>query len=226
MKCPNCGCTVREDREDCPFCGVILPAKTGVLSQGSEITQQMIRKSVQPNMERRINRELRRANLQHGEIGLDYYWDSTRKEEQKQLFRRQIELAQQCLAVEDYDGAISAYYAAIDLDETRETAYLGLANIYETRGELNYLNYILETGYRNTNSAEIERRLDDLNASLLEQKTGDGSGLTYLNAPLLQRFAQATYGELNSYYGGTGNQNDAGTSVTGETLSACGDPPG
>ncbi len=65
MKCPNCGCTVREDREDCPFCGVILPAKTGVLSQGSEITQQMIRKSVQPNMERRINRELRRANLQH-----------------------------------------------------------------------------------------------------------------------------------------------------------------
>ena len=28
-----------------------------------------------------------------GEIGLDYYWDSTRKEEQKQLFRRQIELA-------------------------------------------------------------------------------------------------------------------------------------
>lgn len=134
-------------------------------------------------------------------------------------YQRQIELAQQCLAVEDYDGAISAYYAAIDLDETRETAYLGLANIYETRGELNYLNYILETGYRNTNSAEIERRLDDLNASLLEQKTGDGSGLTYLNAPLLQRFAQATYGELNSYYGGASNQNDAGTSVTGETLS-------
>ena len=28
-----------------------------------------------------------------GEIGLDYYWDDSRKEEQKQLFRRQIELA-------------------------------------------------------------------------------------------------------------------------------------
>jgi len=28
-----------------------------------------------------------------GEIGLDYYWDDSRKDEQKQLFRRQIELA-------------------------------------------------------------------------------------------------------------------------------------
>lgn len=28
-----------------------------------------------------------------GEIGLDYYWDASRKEEQKALFRRQIELA-------------------------------------------------------------------------------------------------------------------------------------
>lgn len=28
-----------------------------------------------------------------GEIGLDYYWDATHKEEQKSLFRRQIELA-------------------------------------------------------------------------------------------------------------------------------------
>lgn len=28
-----------------------------------------------------------------GEIGLDYYWDSTHKQEQKALFRRQIELA-------------------------------------------------------------------------------------------------------------------------------------
>ena len=28
-----------------------------------------------------------------GEIGLDYYWDATHKDEQKELFRRQIELA-------------------------------------------------------------------------------------------------------------------------------------
>lgn len=28
-----------------------------------------------------------------GEIGLDYYWDDSRKEEQKSLFRRQIEIA-------------------------------------------------------------------------------------------------------------------------------------
>lgn len=28
-----------------------------------------------------------------GEIGLDYYWDDSRKKEQKELFRRQIELA-------------------------------------------------------------------------------------------------------------------------------------
>lgn len=28
-----------------------------------------------------------------GEIGLDYYWDASHKEEQKELFRRQIELA-------------------------------------------------------------------------------------------------------------------------------------
>lgn len=28
-----------------------------------------------------------------GEIGLDYYWDASRKEEQKTLFRRQIEIA-------------------------------------------------------------------------------------------------------------------------------------
>lgn len=28
-----------------------------------------------------------------GEIGLDYYWDASRKEEQKELFRRQLELA-------------------------------------------------------------------------------------------------------------------------------------
>ena len=44
-----------------------------------------------------------------GEIGLDYYWDDTYKAEQKELFRRQIELALELskpIIVHDREAAI------------------------------------------------------------------------------------------------------------------------
>ena len=54
-----------------------------------------------------------------GEIGLDYYWDSTEREDQKYWFKRQLDLAQEC----DLPVVIHSRDAAADTLQIMKEAY-------------------------------------------------------------------------------------------------------
>lgn len=114
-------------------------------------------------------------------------------------YQKKIEIARQCLSREDYDGAISAYYEAIEMDESKDTAYLGLADLYESRGEMTYMNYVLDLGVRRSGSAELNSRLRDLGAYLINRK--DEGGILQTNEDLLLRLADYNYQTIRRDYG-------------------------
>ena len=78
-----------------------------------------------------------------GEIGLDYYWDATRKAEQKTLFRRQIELAMElCKPVVIHDREAHADCMEIVRD------YPGLRGVFHCySGSAEMARELLERGW-------------------------------------------------------------------------------
>lgn len=64
VRCHSCGCMVREERRDCPYCGAILPATTGQFFEGSRPTMPIVEERKKTSDNRKILGELRRAYIQ------------------------------------------------------------------------------------------------------------------------------------------------------------------
>ena len=62
-RCPNCGCSIVEEREKCPFCGINLPSTKRDYYEGDQITSQIIRTPEQ-NLLQKIYRESRYSYVQ------------------------------------------------------------------------------------------------------------------------------------------------------------------
>ena len=73
---------------------------------------------------------------------------------------RQLELAQRYLLEEDYEEAIAAFEAAIEIDPKNEEAYLGLAEAYMAVDDVEKAVKILERGSRRIDSEEIFEALE------------------------------------------------------------------
>ncbi len=93
-------------------------------------------------------------------------------------YEEQLKLAERYLDELDYDKAIAAYRAAIDIDPKAEDAYLGLADAYVEKGELQAAIDILKEGLEKTENMAMEEQLAELERQLAEQKVQELSKRT------------------------------------------------
>lgn len=74
----------------------------------------------------------------------------------------QLERADRYLSELDYESAIAAYEAVLDIDPKSEEAYLGLAEAYIAIGDYKEALEILEEGFDRTDSEDIEEMLEEV----------------------------------------------------------------
>lgn len=75
----------------------------------------------------------------------------------------------------NYGNAMEAYEKALDLDPENDKAYIGLAQVYEEMGNMESARDILKTGYKETRSSRIKRRLEKMEESSAPASTSVGS---------------------------------------------------
>ena len=76
--------------------------------------------------------------------------------------QEQLDLGDKYLSELDYEQAIVAYEAAIEIDPMSADAYLGLASVYEAQGDYDKAIAVLEEGYLATADEELKKRLDEV----------------------------------------------------------------
>lgn len=79
-------------------------------------------------------------------------------------WEEQYDLGVRYLSDGNYEEAIIAFTAAIEIDAKRPEAYLGLADAYTGAGDLGAARKALEDGLAATGDTEIQARLDELSA--------------------------------------------------------------
>lgn len=82
----------------------------------------------------------------------------------------QLGLAERYLAELDYESAIAAYEAAIEIDPKCEEAYLGLADIYIEQEKYEEAVEILEAGLAHIDSENIRSKLEEIEELLAERE--------------------------------------------------------
>ncbi len=82
----------------------------------------------------------------------------------------QLDLAEGYLSEPDYENAIVAYEAAIEIDPGCRDAYLGLADIYIEQEEYEEAAKILEEGLAQTDSRAILKKLEEVEELLAERE--------------------------------------------------------
>ena len=80
----------------------------------------------------------------------------------KGAWQEQYDLGMRYLNEGNYQEAIIAFEAAIEIDAKRPEAYLGAAEAYMGLGDYVSARKILEDGLANTENTEIRKKLDDL----------------------------------------------------------------
>ena len=77
-------------------------------------------------------------------------------------FQEQLELGQRYLEEMDYEQAVVAFTAAIEIDPRNADAYLGLADAYAGMGDLDAAIAALEEGYELTGDERLRDYIDAL----------------------------------------------------------------
>lgn len=84
-------------------------------------------------------------------------------------WQEQYDLGVRYLSEGNYEEAIIAFTAAIEIDPKRPEAYAGAADVYEVLGDMEQRKAILEKGIEATGDTELMERLEKLD--LLSDKT-------------------------------------------------------
>ncbi len=151
MYCPKCGKELTDDAKYCAGCGVYVGADNNNTAQ-----QQMpIRKKKSATIW-----------IFGGIIlfviigfvigGISVYGNTEHK------YARQIKLAERYLDELDYEKAIVAYKAAIEIDPKGAEAYLGLAEVYSELAEYEEALKVLREGYERTKDERIAKKIAEL----------------------------------------------------------------
>ena len=95
-------------------------------------------------------------------------------------WQEQYDLGMKYVSEGNYEEAIIAFAAAIEIDPKSADAYLALADIYEAQGDTESLRAILEQGLEATGDARLQERLEEQNSSRTERiDQEDGSYLIW-----------------------------------------------
>ena len=87
----------------------------------------------------------------------------------KNSVAQMLELGARYLSELDYENAIVAYEAAIEIEPMNEDAYLGLAEVYVAMGDTNKALEVLAEGYAQTESERIAQRQEELEQELAQE---------------------------------------------------------
>ena len=95
-------------------------------------------------------------------------------------WQEQYDLGMKYVSEGNYEEAIIAFAAAIEIDPKSADAYLALADIYEAQGDTESLQAILEQGLEAAGDARLQERLEEQNSPRTERiDQEDGSYLIW-----------------------------------------------
>lgn len=139
----------------------------------------------------------------------------------KPSYAARIQKAEKYIEMGDYENAILEYQAAIDMDDSLEDAYIGLARVYIAQNRMDYARQVMQNGVRNTGSEHLVQELAVSYPELVNptdsnpetppsnpdggQKQGSGEEHPVIDVDLLQFISGATYQDyMNRYTGLSG----------------------
>ena len=97
----------------------------------------------------------------------------------EEKWQEQYELGMKYVSEGNYEEAVLAFTAAIEIDPKSADAYLALADVYEAQGDAESLQAILEQGLEVTEDARFQERLDALaEAALAEEEEAEAQTVT------------------------------------------------
>ena len=98
----------------------------------------------------------------------------TNKSEPGQTWQQQYDLGVRYLSEGNYEEAVIAFMAAIEIDPKRVETYVALADLYEAMGDADKLLEILENGVEATGDEALAERLEKLKKDInsVESVTG------------------------------------------------------
>lgn len=92
--------------------------------------------------------------------------------------KKQLDLGQKYLTEQNYEQAVVAFEAAIEIEPKSPDAYLGLADVYISQNNLEKVSVVLQNGYEQTKDENLKTKLDEVNAEIfrLEEEKKKAAG--------------------------------------------------
>ena len=84
----------------------------------------------------------------------------------EEKWQEQYELGMKYVSEGNYEEAVLAFTAALEIDPKKADAYLALADVYEAQGDTESLQAILEQGLEATGAERFQERLEQLKRTL------------------------------------------------------------
>ena len=97
-------------------------------------------------------------------------------------WQQHYDLGMKYLSDGNYEEAIIEFEAAIEIDEGKADAYIGLAEVYIEQGDLQKAIEILEEGYEKTKADSISAKLDEIKSGAVYDMQGKQRMMTHYNA--------------------------------------------
>ena len=147
MYCPKCGKQI-EPQRFCKYCGTKLSEEPAATLAEKR-----------PSSRRRLPVVVLAIVLVAAlGCGLGVYFISNRGTKGSSSWQEQYDLGIQCLADEDYEGAVLAFEAVLEIEPQSTVAYRGLAEAYRGLGDEDAAEEVLERGERYVDDLQIEER--------------------------------------------------------------------
>ena len=181
MFCRKCGTEIEEGNLFCVVCGTPVDPQTENPALPKAAAESGNPDTTQPSMPGPVTKAITRkrppilpivaavaitAAAGIGIVAATKAVAEQREEEQRQNERRelreQLKMAERYLEEMDYEQAVVAYQAAIEIDPKNIDAYLGLAEAYIGLNDYESAIDALQSGADETENDDIQERLEEL----------------------------------------------------------------